>query len=86
MIAEAIYIACAITSAGCAWMLFRGFARGGPRLLLWAALCFVALALDNVILYVDLVLTPTMDLFYYRTVVAAVGMVILLCGLVGESR
>jgi hypothetical protein len=87
MIAEAIYIACAITCAGCAWLLFRGYWRGGPRLLLWAGLCFVALTLDNVILYVDIVVLPAaIDLFYYRTVTAAVGMIILLYGLVEESR
>lgn len=86
MIAEAIYIACAITCAGCAWLLFRGYARGGPRLLLWSGLCFVALTIDNMILYVDLVLLPADDLFYYRTVTAAVGTVILLYGLVAESR
>lgn len=87
MIAEAIYLACAITCAGCAWLLFRAFQRGGPRLLLWAGLCFVALTLDNVILYIDMALLgPSIDLFYYRTVTAAVGMIVLVFGLVSESR
>ena len=86
MIAEIIYIACAGTCAGCAWLLFRGYVRGGPRLLLWSGLCFVALTVDNMILYVDLVLVPEIDLFYWRTVTAAVGTLIQLLGLVEEPR
>jgi len=85
VIAEAIYIACALTSAGCAWLLFRGYGASGTRLLFWAALCFVGLTIDNVVLYIDLVLTP-LDLFYYRTVPAAAGLIVLVCGLIRESH
>ena len=35
-------------------LLFRGYARSGLRLLLWSALCFVCLTLNNVLLFVDL--------------------------------
>lgn len=85
MIAEAIYILCGLTSAVCAWLLIRGYLASGTRLLFWAALCFVGLTIDNVVLYIDLVLTPV-DLFYYRTIPAALGLIVLLFGLIHEPR
>jgi Family of unknown function (DUF5985) len=86
VIAEAIYIACALTSIGCAWLLIRGYRLSGTRLLFWAALCFVGLTVDNVLLYVDLVLEPKADLFYFRTVPAAAGLIVLAFGLIHEAR
>jgi hypothetical protein len=87
MIAELIYIGCALTSAGCAWLLVRGYRASRTHLLFWAALCFLGLTIDNIILFVDLVLTPaTVDLFYWRTVPAALGLVVMIYGLVWESR
>lgn len=86
MIAEAIYIACAITSAGCAWLLFRGYATSRTPLLFWAAVCFVGLTLDNVMVYVDLVMVPQVDLFYWRVVPAAIGITVLIWGLIRETR
>jgi hypothetical protein len=87
VIAEAIYIACALTSAGCAWLLIRGYRRSSTSLLFWAALCFVGLTIDNVVLYIDLALTPAgVDLFYYRTIPAAAGLIVLVFGLIRESR
>lgn len=87
MIAEAIYITCALTSAVCAWLLIRGYRASGTRLLFWAGLCFIGLTIDNVVLYVDLALTPnTIDLFYYRTIPAALGLIVLMFGLIHETR
>lgn len=85
-IAELLYIACALTSGGCAWLLARGYRASGTRLLFWAALCFLGLTIDNIVLYIDLVLTPHIDLFYYRTVPAAAGLIVLIFGLIWESR
>jgi len=87
MIAELTYIACALTSAGCAWLLFKGYGATGARLLMWAGLCFVGQTLDNVVLFIDLVLTPaTIDLFYWRTLLALAGMIALLFALIWETR
>ncbi|MGH8205621.1 MAG: DUF5985 family protein [Steroidobacteraceae bacterium] len=87
MIAELIYIGCALTSAGCAWLLLRGYRATGTRLLLWAGLCFIGQTLDNVVLFIDLVLTPsTIDLFYWRTVLALAGIIALVYGLIWEPR
>jgi len=86
-VAEAIYILCAITSILCAVLLLRGYRASRTRLLFWASLCFVFLAINNVILYIDLVvLPPEVDLFWYRNVAAVLGMLTLVFGLVVESH
>jgi hypothetical protein len=85
--AEAVYALCAVTSIVCAVMLLRGYRATRTRLLFWASLCFVFLAINNVILYLDLVvLPPQIDLFWYRNVAALIGMVVLVFGLTWESR
>jgi hypothetical protein len=86
VIAAIIYIACALTSGGCAWLLARGYRASGTRLLFWAALCFGGLTIDNIVLFIDLTLTPTLDLFYWRTIPAAAGLIVMIYGLIWESR
>ena len=39
-----VYLLCLVTSAACAWLLGRSYARSGMRLLLWSCICFVLLA------------------------------------------
>ena len=85
--AEGVYILCAITSILCALLLLRGYRATRARLLFWASLCFGLLALNNVILYFDLVVLPTqIDLFWYRNTAAVAGMLVLVFGLIWESR
>ena len=92
MIANAVYILCALTSAACTVLLFRGYARSRSRLLLWSGLCFAALALNNVLLFVDKVVMPDRDavggvsLMVLRTAVALVGMALLLYGLIWDAE
>jgi hypothetical protein len=85
--AEAVYILCALTSVACAVLLLRGYSRSGMRLLLWSGLCFVALALSNVLLFVDLVVIgPETDLSLLRISLALVGVATLLYGLIWDSQ
>ena len=85
--AEAVYVLCALTSIVCAVLLLRGYRATRTRLLFWASLCFVFLAINNVILYLDLVLLPPeYDLFWYRNSAAVAGMLMLIFGLTWESR
>jgi hypothetical protein len=86
-VAEAVYILCALTSILCALLLYRGYRANRTRLLFWAGLCFVFLAINNVILYFDLViLPPQINLFWYRSLAALIGMLLLLFGLTWDSR
>ena len=84
--ATLVYALCALTSLTCAVLLLRGYFRTGVRLLLWSGLCFAGLAINNVILVVDLRVVPTVDLSVWRTLPALAGIVILLYGLVWETR
>ncbi len=84
--AEAVYILCAITSIACAVLLFRGYRRTRTRLLFWSSLCFLGLALNNVLLFVDLVLVPSVDLSVLRTGTATAALLVLVTGLVWEAK
>ncbi|HVN45003.1 MAG TPA: DUF5985 family protein [Steroidobacteraceae bacterium] len=86
IISEAVYLACALTSLMCAVLLLRGYRQERGRLLFWASMCFIGLTLNNVLLFVDLILLPQVDLFLWRTIPAVAGMVALLYGLIWEGR
>jgi hypothetical protein len=84
--ATVVYALCALTSIACAVLLLRGYAANRVRLLLWVGLCFVGLALNNVILLVDLRMVPEIDLSLWRSLPALAGLLALLYGLVWETR
>jgi hypothetical protein len=84
--AEAVYLLCAITSALCATLLLRSYRQTGGRLLLWSGLCFVGLTVNNVLLFVDLIVVPSVDLSVLRRSVAVIAMSMLLFGLLWEAR
>ncbi|MBS0579655.1 MAG: hypothetical protein JSR36_10400 [Proteobacteria bacterium] len=84
--AEAVYALCAAMSVLCAWLLLRGYRTSRQRLLFWSGLSFVGLGLNSVLLFVDLIMVPQIDLFVWRTGAALLGMVVLLYGLISDSR
>jgi hypothetical protein len=86
MFANVVYILCAATSSLCAGLLFRGYRRSGARLLFWSALCFIGLALNNVMLIVDVRVVPGIDLSTWRMIPAVAGAALLLYGLIWETR
>lgn len=81
-----VYILCAATCLLCAVMLLRGYRRSGVRLLFWASLCFFGLMLDNVLLYIDVVVVPDVNLAVWRKIPGFVAMLLLVFGLVWESK
>jgi hypothetical protein len=86
-IAEAIYLLCAGTSLVAAFLLLRQYRASRTRLLLWSVVAFAGLALNNVLVYVDLVIVPgTVDLSAARSAAGAASMLALLFGLIGETR
>ena len=82
--AEVVYILCAATSILCAVLLFRSYRTSRTKLLFWSSLCFVGLAVNNVMLILDLYVVST-DLFYARTLVAVGAMAMLVYGLIWSS-
>jgi hypothetical protein len=83
-IAETIYLLCAATSLAAAAMLFRQYRRRPTRLLFWSVIGFVGLALNNVLVFVDLALVPQVDLSLPRSIAGAVAMIALVYGLIRE--
>ena len=83
---EVVYLACALMSLLVAFLLIRKYKDRRNRLLLWASLCFVALAFNNVLLYVDLVLLPNaISLAVVRQLFSLAAVSILIYGLVWET-
>ncbi|HVI02649.1 MAG TPA: DUF5985 family protein [Enhygromyxa sp.] len=82
---ETVYILCAVTSLFCAVLLWRSHRRNGTRLLMWSTLCFVGLALNNVMLVIDLLIVPDVDLAIARSGTALGSMMLLLIGLIWEE-
>lgn len=74
-----------LTCLACTVLLFRGYARSGMRLLLWSALCFVFLTLNNLLLFFDLIVFAEVDLRPFRLLAALIGLVFLLYGFIFES-
>jgi hypothetical protein len=75
-----------LTCLACTVLLFRGYAASGVRLLLWSALCFVFLTVNNLLLFFDLVVLQEMDLRPYRLLAALTGLVFLLYGFLFEAE
>lgn len=86
MFAIIVYVLCAATSALCAVLLLRGYMKSRARLLFWSGLCFTGLALNNVLLVIDVRVVPEIDLSLWRTIPALIGITLLVYGLVWETR
>jgi len=84
--AQIVYILEALTSLLCAILLLRGYARGRRKLLLWSGLCFAGLAITGGLVFVDLILLPSVDLFLCRLFSTTISVAMLLYGLIWESR
>jgi hypothetical protein len=87
VIPNVVYALCALTSVVCAALLWRSWMRSRQRLLLVSALGFAGLAINNILLFVDVVLTgPSVDLSLPRAQTAIAAMLVLVVGLVWEAR
>ncbi|MBK9264635.1 MAG: hypothetical protein IPM54_33225 [Polyangiaceae bacterium] len=84
--APVVYLLCALTSLLTMVLLFRAYMARRVRLLLWSGLCFAGLALNNALLFVDMVVIPMADLSMFRQIPAVVGMSLLVFGLVYDIR
>lgn len=70
-------LAC-LASLACMVLLFRGYAASAMPLLLWSALCFVCLTVNNGLLFFDMVVFQDINLRLYRIGAALAGIVFLL--------
>jgi hypothetical protein len=84
--ADVVFLLCAATSLACAVLLLRGYARNRVSLLLWSSLCFVGLAVNNILLVVDLIIVPERDLLLFRNLSGFLALALLVFGLVWDSE
>ena len=85
IIKSAIYVLCLVTSAACAYLLFQGYLRSSTRLLFWSGLCFAFLAVNSLIVVLDMLVLAEVDLQTYRHVAAVLAVGTLIFGLVWET-
>jgi len=86
LLAGIVYVLCFLTSAACAWLLGRSYARTGARILLWSSVCFAFLAANNLVLVLDLVVLPGLDLRLGRLVLALMAVGALLWGFIWDQE
>lgn len=85
-LAGSIYLLCALTALLCAWLLLRAYRRSQYRLLLWGGICFIGLTLSNVLLFIDKLIVPYVDLYGERLLLTLLSLMILLYGLVWDAE
>ncbi len=80
----AVYILCFLTSAACTWLLGRSYGRSRTPLLLWSSISFAFLAINNLLLVLDLVVwpSPEVDLRLPRLLTALAASCSLLFGFI----
>ena len=83
--AEAVYVLCFLTSAAVAFLLLRAWARMRRRILLWSGLGFIFLCLNNLMHVIDLVIVPAYDLAMIRHLLALIGAILLVFGMVWDG-
>jgi hypothetical protein len=79
-----VYLLCLLTSSACAYLLARNYWRTGARLLLWSALCFLMLAVNNLLVILDLLVIEGVDLRLWRVVTSLAAVGILLFGFIWD--
>jgi hypothetical protein len=82
----ALYIVAVLSSGTCAVLLFRGYMHRPVRLLMWSAICFVGLTVNNIALFIDLVVFPNIDLRLARLIPALIGMGCLVYGFIWDTE
>ena len=82
-----LFLLAFVTSLACTLLLFRGYLHTKLPILMWSALCFVCLTVNNLLLFVDLVILPSdFDLRAFRHGTALIGMLFMIYGFIRESE
>lgn len=84
--ATVVYSLCAAASLLIAGLLVRSYLLQRARLLLWMCVCFLGLAVNNLLLVIDKLVLVHVDLRWARTTSLFLSAVALLVGLILESR
>lgn len=79
-----VYLLCLLTSAICAGLLARGYWRSHTPMLLWSSVCFGLLAINNLLVVLDILVFPNVDLSVPRNLCNLVAVGTLLYGFIWE--
>ncbi|MFL5237713.1 MAG: DUF5985 family protein [Rhizomicrobium sp.] len=82
--ASAVYLLCLLASLICAGLLGRSYFRHRTNVLLWSAACFALLAVNNLLMVLDILVFPQTDLSLARTCCSLAAVGTLLNGFVWE--
>lgn len=80
----AVYGLCLLTSAICAGLLLKAYLPSRSKLLLYTALGFALLAVNNLLLVADVLVLRDIDLWPYRQLALAAAIAVLLYGFIFE--
>ena len=80
-----VFILCMLTSLMSGVLLWRAAHGPSRRLLLWSALFFFGMAINNAILFADVIVGPETDLTLPANLVAAISVFALLYALIWEA-
>jgi hypothetical protein len=83
-LAAALYVVTILTTLFCSVLLLRAYARVRRGLLLWSGLCFAFITLDSILVLADMLLFPSVDLYTWRLASVAIGVSLLVFGMVWE--
>lgn len=83
--AEIVYILCGATSLLCFVLLVRAYRATRAPLLLWSSVAFFCFTLGNILLVIDMIVLPQVDLIMYRTLINLVGVALLLRRLICDA-
>lgn len=81
-----VYMLCLLTCAICAVLLIRSWHKTRTRLLLWTAISFSMLAVNNFFLLADTTLLPSFNLYPFRVGAALLAVTTLIVGLIWEAE
>lgn len=81
-----VYLLCFLTSALCAVLLVRQYAASRTPVLLWSAVCFVFLALSNLIVVIDKSVLTETTFRTPRLLLTLIAVAVLLFGFIWEAE
>jgi hypothetical protein len=80
----AVYSLCFVACALCAFLLVRAYLATRARLLFWSASCFTLLAVNALLVILDIIVFPDVDFGLWRPAIALAAITVLLFGFVWD--
>lgn len=80
----AVYSLCVAASCLCAFLLVRAYLATRARLLFWSALCFILLAVNALLVILDIIIFPEVDFGLWRPIIALTAIGTLLFGFIWD--